>query len=76
MFSKISKTVKFSKQPSGIGRVFAKCNVCGSKVNKYFSWRQLNTIQSDFLVESTVSTKAHSYENSTPPRLHLQGSLR
>lgn len=66
-----SQTVNFYQQPSGIGRVFAACNVCDSKVNKYFSWRLLDVIQSELMVESTVSTKTHSYEDSTPPRLHL-----
>jgi predicted DNA-binding protein YlxM (UPF0122 family) len=54
--------IKFSQQPSGIGRVFAMCSVCDSKVNKYFSWRRLDAIQRELLMESTVSTKTHKYE--------------
>lgn len=53
------KTVTFSQQPSGIGRVFGRCSMCNSKVNKYFSWRQLDAIQKELSVESTVSTKTH-----------------
>ena len=56
------ETIKFSQQSSGIGRVFAMCSVCDSKVNKYFSWRRLDAIRSELLVESTVSTKTHKYE--------------
>jgi hypothetical protein len=56
------KTVQFTQQSSGIGRVFSVCIVCDSKVNKYFSWRRLDAIRSELLVESTVSTKAHKYE--------------
>ena len=56
------ETVQFTQQSSGIGRVFAVCSVCDSKVNKYFSWRRLAAIRSELLLESTVSTKAHKYE--------------
>jgi hypothetical protein len=38
------------------------CSVCDSKVNKYFSWRQLDAIQKEMSLESTVSTKTHKYE--------------
>jgi hypothetical protein len=68
-----SKSVKFSQQPSGIGRVFALCNVCGLKVNKYFSWRLLDVIKIELTMESAVSTKTHSYEGSPSRRLHQQG---
>lgn len=71
-----SESVQFLQQPSGIGRVFALCNVCGSKVNKYFSWRLLDEIKIELMMESTVSTKTHSYEGSRSPRLHQQGGGR
>jgi len=58
----VPETVKFVQEIGGIGRVFALCSACDSKVNKYFSWRRLDAIRSELLVESTVSTKTHKYE--------------
>ncbi|WP_440879258.1 helix-turn-helix domain-containing protein [Vibrio natriegens] len=66
-----SETVKFIQEAGGIGRVFAQCCKCGSKVNKYFSWRSLDSIRRELLVESTVSTKTHKYEGYSSPELYL-----
>lgn len=55
-----SETAKFVKEKGGIGRVFARCSECDSKINKYFSWRQLNAIRKELLVEATERTKTHS----------------
>lgn len=52
--------VNYVQEVGGIGRVFALCSECGSKVNKYFSWRQLNTIRKELQVETADSTKTHS----------------
>ncbi|EHH2531200.1 helix-turn-helix domain-containing protein [Vibrio parahaemolyticus] len=57
-----TQTTKFVHEAGGIGRVFALCRECGSKVNKYFSWRQLDAIRSELQVEVTGSTKTHSCE--------------
>lgn len=56
-------SVKFVQLPSGIGRVFGTCVKCGSKVNKFFSWRRLDSVRNELLVESTDSTKTHKYES-------------
>ena len=58
-----SSTVMFMQESGGIGRVFARCSKCNSKVNKYFSWRRLNVIRQELLGESTASTKTHKYES-------------
>lgn len=58
----LPETAKFVQDVGGIGRVFALCSVCDSKVNKYFRWRGLEAIRQELLVESTVSTKTHKYE--------------
>ena len=58
-----SSTVMFVQESGGVGRVFARCSKCNSKVNKYFSWRSLNVIRHELLGESTVSTKTHKYES-------------
>lgn len=70
------ETVNFMQQPNGVGRVFARCSLCDFKVNKYFSWRQLDTLKSKFTQESTVSTKTHIHEGISSPKLHLQRGLK
>ena len=70
------ETVNFMQQPNGAGRVFARCSLCDLKVNKYFSWRQLDALKSKFAQESTVSTKTHIHEGESSPKLHLQRKLR
>lgn len=67
----ISDSMNFIQLPGGTGRVFAICSECGSKVNKFFSWRRLETVRSELLVESTVSTKTHKYEGMSSPELYL-----
>lgn len=69
------QSAKFIPEIGGIGRVFALCCECGSKVNRYFSWRNLDAIQSDLVVETTDSTKTHSYEAKSPLGLYLQESI-
>lgn len=69
-------SVKFIQDVDGIGRVFGRCNVCDSKVNKFFSWRTLDALRSKLEVESTVSTKAHSYEGLGPRELSLSKGLQ
>ncbi|MDH5887684.1 helix-turn-helix domain-containing protein [Vibrio sp. 10N.222.54.F12] len=54
------ETANFIQLKSGHGRVFAKCCECGSKINKYFSWRQLDLIRKGLQVETTASTKTHN----------------
>ena len=56
------KSVRFIAEVSGVGRVFALCSSCGTKVNKYFSWRRLEELRRDIDREIPVSTKTHSYE--------------
>jgi excisionase family DNA binding protein len=51
------ETVNFMQQPSGVGRVFMRCSLCDAKVNKFFSWRQLDAIKKEISLESTLSTK-------------------
>jgi len=70
------ETVNFMQQPSGVGRVFARCSLCDAKVNKFFSWRQLDALKNKFAQESTVSTKTHNSEGLAPPELHLQRKLK
>ncbi|WP_264878226.1 helix-turn-helix domain-containing protein [Vibrio agarivorans] len=38
-------TAKFVQEEGGTGRVFARCCECDSKVNKYFSWRNLDALR-------------------------------
>lgn len=56
-------TAKYRLEVSGIGRVFARCDSCGLKVNKYFSVRLLDKICNDFSIEITDSIKTHNYES-------------
>ncbi|MGR5348501.1 helix-turn-helix domain-containing protein [Vibrio mediterranei] len=70
-----SGSVKFIEEVGGIGRVFGRCKTCGSKVNKFFSWRTLDVLRSKLELEITDSTKTHSYEVIRPRELSLsQGS--
>ncbi|GAB1621408.1 hypothetical protein AAOGI_14580 [Agarivorans albus] len=55
-------SVNFVQEVDGVGRVFGRCRVCDSKVNKYFSWRRLEVIRNQLLMENTDSTKTHKYE--------------
>ncbi|HCG9620088.1 TPA: helix-turn-helix domain-containing protein [Vibrio parahaemolyticus] len=65
------ETAKFIQPENGIGRMFARCNECDSKVNRFFSWRQLEAIRREFKVESAVGTKTHNCEGLSSPKLSL-----
>lgn len=66
------KTVEFIKHSNGIGRLFARCNKCDSKMNKYFSLRLINAIRNDLLVETTEANKGHNCDWEGSPKLHLE----
>lgn len=55
-------TAHFLQMPNGAGRAFATCNECGSKSNKYFSWRQLTIVSKALQMDITDGTKTHKYE--------------
>lgn len=65
-------TANFTQPENGIGRIFARCSECGSKVNRFFSWRQVEAIRREFKVESAVSTKTHNCEGLPPNAVHLR----
>lgn len=65
------ETAKFIQPENGTGRMFARCRECDSKVNRFFSWRQLEEIQKEFEVESAESTKTHICEGLSSPKLPL-----
>lgn len=52
-------SLSFTQLLNGTGRVFARCSECGTKVNKMFSLRRLESVRAELLAESTVSTKTH-----------------
>ncbi|EKO3415607.1 helix-turn-helix domain-containing protein [Vibrio fluvialis] len=65
------ETAKFVQPENGTGRMFARCSECDSKVNRFFSWRQLEAIQQEFKVERAESTKTHNCEGLPSPKLSL-----
>lgn len=64
-------TVNFTQPENGIGRMFALCSGCSSKVNRFFSWRKIEAVRREFKVESAVSTKTHNCEGLASPKLSL-----
>lgn len=65
------ETARFIQTENSIGRMFARCNKCDSKVNRFFSWRQLEAIRREFNIENAVSTKTHNCEGVSSPKLSL-----
>ncbi|QDF75994.1 MULTISPECIES: helix-turn-helix domain-containing protein [Shewanella] len=41
------ESVSFIGKPAGMAQMAGRCSVCGSKANKYVSWRNINAIWSD-----------------------------
>lgn len=66
-----TEAVKFIQSEHGIGRMFARCSRCGSKVNKFYSLRQLESLRREFNMENAVGTKTHNYESLSSLKLSL-----
>lgn len=65
------ESAKFIQLGNGIGRMFARCEKCDSKINRFFSLRQIEVIKKEFMVEIAVGTKTHNCEELSSPELSL-----